>query len=169
MNKENMNLETGHPAIDKQHQHLAQLVESLDSVCEIRRKTGTACLKCVPDCSSLCSDRLANLISELLSFMLDHFMYEEKLMRLLPDTEECRNHVEGHMYAHAEISRLLSQLTANLARTDPMQSSLRLQNIVNGWLGQHAIRFDSPLSVSLEGAYDAEIDFDKELSRLLGG
>lgn len=168
MNKENMNLETGHPVIDKQHHHLSELVQRLDSVCEMRRQTGVACSACVSDCFSICSDRLANLISELLSFMLDHFVYEEKLMRLLPDTEECRNHIEGHMYAHAEVSCLLSQLTTSLAEADPMQSSIRLRNIINGWLGQHAIRYDTKLSISLEGVYDAEIDFDKELSRLLG-
>jgi len=164
-----MNLETGHPAIDKQHQHLAELVKSLDSVCETRQQTGAPCRNCVSEHTSVCSDRLANLISELLGFMLDHFMYEEKLMRLLPDTGECRTHIEGHMYAHAEISRLLSQLTTDLARTDPMKSSLRLQNILNGWLGQHAVGFDTKLSVSLGGTYDAELDYDQDLSRLLGG
>jgi len=36
-------------------------------------------------------------------------------------------------------------------------------------LGQHAVGFDTKLSVSLGGTYDAELDYDQDLSRLLGG
>ena len=100
--------------------------------------------------------------------MLEHFAYEERLMRLLPDTEECRTHIEQHQYAHAEISRLLSNLTAELDRGNPIQSAQHLQNILVSWLGKHAALQDLPLATSLDGAYDAEMNFDRKLSSLLG-
>jgi len=166
--EEDIELDTGHPGIDKQHEHLAQMVQNLGALCEQRRKTGQPCVSCKPECLSLCKDRLADLITDLLGFMFEHFVYEEKLMRLLPDTEECANHIDGHTKAHADISQQLSQLTANLDKIDPRQSSMRLQKIISGWLGQHSVRYDCTLSATLVDSYDTEVDYDKELSKLLG-
>jgi hemerythrin-like metal-binding protein len=164
-----MNLHTGHFAIDQQHDALAKMVEGLDTVCEKRRQTGEYCRQCSYEHQRVCSDRLSHLISDLLGFMLDHFVYEEKLMRLLPDTEECRKHIDSHHYAHAEISRLLSNLTAELDRENPSQSAIHLRHILMAWLGNHATTHDSSLAITLDGAYDVEIDFDRELTNLLRG
>lgn len=163
-----MNLKTGHPEIDRQHEKLVQLVEGLDSVCEMTRQTGQPCLQCAHEHHPVCNDRLAQLISDLLGFMLDHFAYEERLMRFLSDTEECRTHIEQHQYAHAEISRLLGNLTSELDRGNPKQSAQYLRNILVAWLGKHAVQHDIPLTISLEGAYDVEMDYDRQLTSLLG-
>lgn len=163
-----VSLHTGHAEIDRQHDSLSQQVNELNSVCEMQRQNGKPCLQCPKEHHLICKDRLAELISKLLGFMLDHFAYEERLMRLLPETDECRDHIEQHQYAHAEISRLLSDLTAKLDRGNPAQSALHLRNIIVAWLGRHGEKLDRPLAITLEGAYDAEIDLDRELSCLLG-
>lgn len=163
-----IDLHTGHPEIDRQHDRLTQLVDGLNLVCETKRETGGSCLHCPKEHHPVCNDRLAQLISDLLCFILEHFAYEEKLMRILPDTKECREHIEQHQYAHAEISRLLSNLTAELDRSNPIQSAQHLQNILVAWLGKHAAIQDVPLATALDEANNAEMDFDKKLSSLLG-
>lgn len=167
LDAELMDLQTGHSEIDSQHEHLAQLVKGLDQVCEAQIRTGGSCTVCSPDKHPNCNKRLAELIADLLAFMFDHFSYEEKLMRQLPDTEECRAHVEEHTFAHAEVSRLLCELTTRLDRTNPIQSSLQLQQILKAWLGKHSETHDRKLAISLSGAYEAEIELDIELSRML--
>lgn len=163
-----IDLTTGHPEIDHQHNKLGELVKALDAVCETQLKTGRSCLQCAQEHHSACNNRLAQLISDLLCFMLDHFAYEEKLMRFLPDTEECRKHIQQHQYAHAEISRLLSNLTAELDRENPQQAAQHLRNVLVAWLGKHGEHLDRPLVVSLDGAYEVELDYDKKLTNLLG-
>jgi hemerythrin-like metal-binding protein len=162
-----VDLATGHPEIDRQHEKLAQMIDGLETVCEAKRQTGEPCLQCRRHNMRICGDRIIQLISDLLVFMLDHFTYEEKLMRLLPDTEESRVHIEGHQFAHAEVSRLLSDLTADLDRENPRQTAIHLRNILNAWLGKHSTTYDATLAISLDGAYDVEMDYDRELTKLL--
>lgn len=157
----------GHPEIDKQHAQLQQIISGLEHVCAQQESTGTPCTRCSPLSFQTCNDRLARLISDLLGGMLDHFIYEEKLMRQLPDNAACRRHIDGHQQAHAEISRLLSELTLHLDRGNPRQSSLQLLHIANAWMGGHSEHYDSALAVSLDGAYGVEIGYDLELGRLL--
>lgn len=162
-----INLHTGNPAIDEQHDKLAQLANGLTEVCEMQRQTGQFCRQCHPEHQGVCAKRLSLLIGDLLGVMLDHFVYEEKLMRLLPDTAVCRDHIDSHQFAHAEISRLLSNLTAQMDRENPRQSAIHLGNILSAWLGNHAITHDSTLAITLMGAYEAEVDLDRELTKLL--
>lgn len=158
---------TGHPEIDKQHEELSQLIGGLESVCTLHEKTGESCQQCAQACQEACNDRLANLIADLLGFMVTHFAYEEKLMHHLPATAECIEHIAAHQLAHAEVSSRLSELTFKLDRDDPRQSSLRLQTIINGWIGGHSEAFDNALTETLEKAYAAEVNYDCELTKLL--
>lgn len=161
------NLKTGHEEIDRQHEQLNALAARLDAVCEVACAGGSVCGQCPAAHHRQCGDRLAELISQLLDFMVRHFAYEERLMRLLPDTAVCRQHVEMHQLAHAELSRLLSELTFELDRRDPGACATRLRNIVHGWMGGHTEQFDNFLVGTLEHAYDAEIQYDIELTHLL--
>lgn len=96
----------------------------------MQRQTGEFCQQCRPEHQRVCAKRLSLLIGDLLGVMLDHFVYKEKLMRLLPDTVVCRDHIDSHQFAHAEISRLLSNLTAQMDRENPRQSAIHLGNIL---------------------------------------
>lgn len=158
---------TGHPEIDRQHERLDRIIARLDIVCARSEGTTGGCLACPAESFLACNNRLADLIADLLGFMIEHFAYEEKLMRFLPDSDVCQRHIAAHQQAHGEISRLLSELTANLDRDNPRQSALHLQNIARAWMGGHARMFDSILANSLEGAYAVELDYDQELIRLL--
>lgn len=158
---------TGHSEIDRQHEKLARLCSGLGSICLQREVEGAACVRCPVAQQRDCTDRLVRLLSDLMAFMVEHFAYESTLMRLLPHTDECRRHIEGHQLAHAEVSERLSRLTERLDREDPKQLSLRLLKIINAWIGHHRDDFDVVLAGALANDYGAEIDYDQELSRLL--
>lgn len=162
-----MDLQTGHPEIDAQHQHLVALVDRLEGICQLVREQQERCSRCPASHVSACSARLEDLLADLLGFMFDHFSYEEKLMRLLPSTPDCVAHVEEHQYAHAEISRLLSELIVRLGRDEPKSAARQLKEILGLWLGGHHEAFDQKLAISLSGAYEAEIELDMALSKLL--
>lgn len=156
---------TGHPEIDAQHDRLLALTTKLGSVCAKPDQAGNPCAMCLEESRLECTNRLADLIGALLGFMMEHFSYEEALMRQLPPS--CRKHVEAHQLAHAEISHRLSDLTKGLDRDNPHHCSLSLQHIIEAWMGNHTIHLDGPLTAELKKAYVKEIGFDVELAGLL--
>lgn len=162
-------LVTGHPGIDAQHDRLLALTGKLGDICVTTEHHGSAspCATCVHRERSACAASVAELIGDLLGFMIEHASYEEGLMRRLPATPVCRQHVEAHTFAHAEISHRLSELTFGLDEANPHGCAHRLQNIVVAWLGSHAARLNRPHAAELEMAYVKEISLDVELAGLL--
>lgn len=162
-----MSEQTGHPEIDRQHDQLEAIIARLGEFCQDGQRGPDECPACPAEHRATCSNQLADLVGDLLGFMIEHFSYEEKLMRFLPDTPACREHVEAHQRAHGEISRLLSELTLRIDQENPRQTARHLQDILVAWMGGHTQIFDSVLAGTLEGAYSAEFDYDRELIRLL--
>ncbi|MDD5295391.1 MAG: hemerythrin domain-containing protein [Rhodocyclaceae bacterium] len=158
---------TGHPEIDSQHGRLSDLTGRLGSICVLGEARPGHCLRCSAETRSSCTNRLADLIGELLGFMVTHFAYEEGLMRQLPPTEAGRMHMEAHKLAHAEISQRLSELTLKLDEESPLECSDWLQKIIGSWMGDHAEHHDVGLASELAKAYETEICYDVELARLL--
>jgi hemerythrin-like metal-binding protein len=159
---------TGHHGIDAQHDELSTLIANLGAICQGSNNPDTSlCSACSPEHRSACTERLANLIAELLGFMVEHFAYEEKLMRLLPRTETCLHHIESHQMAHAEVSRQLSELAQQLDKENPRQCAQNLQHIVSAWMGAHSQGMDSVLASELQASYENEVHYDIELSKLL--
>lgn len=157
---------TGHTGIDAQHVRLALMVERLASICA-QGKTGNQCRQCPDEHQDHCGKGLAELLSDLIAFMLDHFIYEENLMLLLPDTEDASRHVMLHKHAHAEVSRHLSEVALNLQGKNPVDSALELQQVIGLWLGNHNQLFDTPLAAKLRLDHEAEVGYDRELVELL--
>jgi len=159
--------QTGHPGIDAQHQQLSLLVADLNDICADAERAVGDCPHCPEAYREICIDRLAGLIGELLGFMVEHFRYEENLMRLLPSTPEALRHIREHKRAHAEVSTQLSALTFSLDEGDPLACAHRLQKVVEHWLGAHGQSHDQRLVGALEAAFGHEVDYDLELVRLM--
>jgi len=158
---------TGHPAIDHQHQHLESLILKFSQLCLEPQTESCPKPGCTAEARHECMVTLDSLIGDLLCFLIDHFHYEEQLMRLLPDTPICRKHVEAHTFAHAELSARLSELTMQLDKENPYECARRLQDILTSWMGGHAEAFDIALANSLEEASNAELHYDIDLVELI--
>jgi hemerythrin-like metal-binding protein len=160
-------LKTGNHAIDEQHANLDKIVNGLEHVCADACDEGRDCSGCDQDNRCQCSLKLEDLLFDLLACMADHFTYEENLMRTLPPSPVRDRHIDAHTFAHAEISRLMSELTAKLDLQTPLKSARELQKIAAVWMGKHTDRFDSPLALAIEGAHDVELLYDIELGIML--
>ena len=159
---------TGHAEIDEQHAILYGVLEQLAPVCEGKRgNSQLTCRHCSAEQLQSCRENLSRLAGELSAFVVGHFAYEEKLMKLLPDIPHCSKHVEAHKLAHAEASALLSKLILQIAQGDPTEIGVQLHDVVVDWVGQHVSEFDEPLAVELEGISSPEIDLDRELVSML--
>ncbi len=161
-------LMTGHRQIDSQHLELEQLIQQLGTVCETQNKSGSSCSGCPVDCRIVCTSRLDGLLGDLLGFVVTHFSYEEKLMRQLPATQACRQHIDEHQLAHAEISSQLADLTRSLDSDDPKQRALRLQKVIGTWMGAHTCSLDVQLGGKLQDAIGTELGYDIKFAELLG-
>ena len=159
---------TGHQQIDSQHGELEQLIQQLATVCEVNNRSGSNCSECFPESRAACLGRLDKLLGDLIGFIVTHFSYEEKLMRQLPATPLCREHIERHKWAHAEVSNQLTALAINLNHDDPKLCALRLQSVVSAWMGAHMCNFDVRLADKLESVTETELAYDMKLAELLG-
>lgn len=82
----------------------------------------------------------------LLDFLSEHFSSEDNLMRQLPQTPECAQHMGEHKWAHAEIMDHLNGEIDKLDRENPKQSILSIQNIISASMSDHIANVDVKLS-----------------------
>ena len=103
---------TGHAEIDRQHAILHELAARFQGICP--NGGGRLCTLCVAGERRRCAQSLATVADGMLSLLAGHANYEEKLMGLLPDIPDCREHVRKHKEAHADFVLHLR----TLARSD---------------------------------------------------
>lgn len=136
-------LETGHPEIDREHAVLLALLKKLDHVCRLQ-KPGIECRGCSARQRGLCETSLVVVMGSILGFTVDHFAFEEKAMRALPDEEAGAAHMQAHIHDHERITRNLRALALSVGSRDLVQSAIEIQSVVRGWLGEHILNFDVP-------------------------
>jgi len=117
-------LETGHPAIDKDHHALVELLNRFDAESGADRIIATARL-----------DQLVIHASE-------HFSREEQLMATA-GYEQMARHQKEHRYLGEELNHRVQAVRAGTA--DPKQASLFLRD----WLLHHVACSDRQLAESL--------------------
>ena len=134
-------LVTGHKYIDFEHQLLLNCMASLRQVCS-GFPANEGCESCAASSRVACEGGLVSLLGDLLVFMMDHFQYEERLMRdsllMMVDRDLC----EAHMEDHAAISEKVQQI---IARLNPMRISLlirELDALLHGWVTHHIALHD---------------------------
>ena len=134
---------TGHHEIDHQHAELDRLIDQVLGFCERRQNGIPDCATCPLEEQTNCRHRAIAMTGALLKFMVGHFRYEDQLMRGLPDNAVCREHIQRHQRAHADISAWVTTLTTRLETSNPYAVGAELQRILTEWTGAHAIGMDS--------------------------
>lgn len=134
-------LNTGLGSIDFEHQVLLNSMTTLRQVCH-DFSTRHDCGGCAASNRARCEGNLVSLLGDLLTFIMDHFQTEEKLMRdslmVLVERDLC----EAHMEDHAAISGKVQQIVAAL---DPMHtpSLIReLDTLLHAWVTNHVTLHD---------------------------
>ena len=88
--------------------------------------------------------RLIALLGECMECMLDHFLWEEDLMRLLPAHPENGSHCYQHKKDHADISERLVQIISS--RLEITQTLEDLRHVLSSWLSEHELKHDIPFA-----------------------
>ena len=159
---------TGHAEIDQQHAILDSIIEEAGSYCiEAKKNPHASCETCASSVRPKCVAVLKASAKALRDFLVGHNTYEEKMMELLPTTQQCQRHVNEHKRAHAGIARELKGLTTLIAESNPKVAGNSLLKIAKDWLGNHATGLDQHLVQHLDNADPSEIDFDWELVAML--
>ena len=159
---------TGNAEIDQQHAILDALIDRIEFVCErLTEEPDPSCETCNAGRLGACRSALAGLGDEIISFLVGHATYEERLMELLPNIMRCQSHISGHKEAHADISDRLREVATRVGQEAPRAIGTQLHRIAKDWMGSHASQYDAPLAQQIEGLGPAEIEFDKELVAIL--
>jgi hemerythrin-like metal-binding protein len=156
---------TGHAEIDRQHAILHELAARFKNICP--GGNGRLCTLCVAGERRRCALSLEKVADTMLSLLAGHANYEEKLMGLLPDLPNCREHIRKHTEAHAEFVLHLRTLADRTDEEDPQSTSDRMHHVVTQWLGDHVSKFDEPLLAELGDQLPVETEFDEELVNIL--
>jgi hemerythrin-like metal-binding protein len=135
--------------IDREHNKLGELAVRLADICLVPRNTRNTCSICSPPMRSACANRIADVLSDLLGFMVGHFAFEEKLMKRLDRSSTVAESLEDHKLAHAQISHRLATLAETLDEEEPLHVASLLRHIVTTWMDGHARLFDERLIEAL--------------------
>ncbi len=142
-------IKTGHPEIDREHAVLLALLKKLTYICPLDGRA-TECRSCSSRQRQYCETSLVIVMGNVLGFTVDHFAFEEKAMRGMPDIPGAAAHMEVHLQDHERIVRDLRELALSIGFRDVFQSAIEMQAVVQSWLGRHILDFDVPF-VALSG------------------
>ena len=156
---------TGDAEIDEQHLILSEMIERLKEF-QAEINTCPRVRNCSPNrLTPTCRDhslRLKAFVGRISDFLAGHTAYEEKLMELLPRTEECLSHIEGHRNSHSQINTVMRRLLRHADRIKPSELCELLITISREWLLDHSGTYDCDLAQRLEaeephGGYDLQL------------
>lgn len=134
-------LDTGHRVLDAEHRQLLACMTATRQVCLDLRQFHS-CQGCMPARRQQCETALISVLGDLLSFILDHFMTEEQVMRdsllLVLDREVCEAHIEDHAAISSAVQRLVSVLDKRVT----VQLLRELDDLLGRWITHHVRMHD---------------------------
>jgi hemerythrin-like metal-binding protein len=133
--------ETTVPRMDEEHETLLILLKHAEAICVIAN--AEACTGCTLLDQDKCAAEAARVIEALISYMQEHFKYEEQQM----DWCVPQDHIVAHREAHDEIAAQVRDTLAH-CRTDgnPGRSARALVSVLSNWLAEHTERHDVVLA-----------------------
>jgi DNA-binding CsgD family transcriptional regulator/hemerythrin len=157
---------TGDAEIDEQHSILSEMIERLQEFQDQIKNTCPRPHNCSPNrLNKVCSDHSSQLKAfavRIAEFLNGHTAYEEKLMELLPRSEPCLAHIDGHKKSHNHINAVMRRLIKHAERSNPRELCDLLIMVSREWLLDHTATYDSDLAQKLEieepcGGYDKQL------------
>ena len=113
----------GHPEIDAQHDDILAKLASLETLSRSQN----------PD-----AETLSNAYCDVFCALIEHFIYEERMLALMPPSRQTLLHIEEH----ASLSGRLRELIVQAENADPAKSCQMLHDLLADWLQNHLSGFD---------------------------
>lgn len=137
-------LSTGNAIVDEEHRHLIETIDRLQSICG-EFQTRESCQGCSTEKISRCEAAMLDCVSDLLSFMVEHFRAEETLMKDLGIRQKHHERYLIHAEDHANLADRVALLTHP---SDPMQTVKSIADsvaVISRWLEHHIANHDVPM------------------------
>lgn len=138
-------LNTGHGALDFEHQQLLAIIALVRSLCE-GFESRVDCTSCSLSNRLQCESSLVGILGDLLAFVLEHFQREERIMRDSFLINIDRAMCEAHMEDHADISLKIQQIVAALDPNRNVVMIRELDALLVRWIDHHIVMHDRLLA-----------------------
>lgn len=137
-------LETGIPIIDAEHQRLRELIGQLQGICDSYCDK-FSCSGCGDDRILSCEQQLIACLTEILGFMVDHFSHEERLLKSRHMTQAEKDLFAVHVEDHVQLIENVVAITTleDLQRT--VRRIAETAAILDRWITEHIRRYDVPM------------------------
>ena len=113
----------GHPEIDAQHDDILAKLAALETLSR---------------CPTPDAEALSNAYCDVFCALIEHFIYEERILALMPPSRQTLLHIEDH----ASLSGRLRELIVQAESADPALSCKLLHDLLAQWLQTHLSGFD---------------------------
>lgn len=127
--------------IDREHEMLQTFLDELEKLmpCPISKLD---CKICPQTTIATCVEQFERYCEHLLTYMQDHFRYEENKMHLLEEDQHfLRDAFESHREAHGDLIQVLSETIS--MDCNPASGRRSLLSIIDIWLEDHLNTHDA--------------------------
>lgn len=128
--------------LERQREAVDRFVERASIFC---RWPGFAACRCSTAEQRACSAAFDKMLSDALIFLVEHFWYQESLMKTHSTDGQWRDLVDRHLEAHAELSGELAAIVSNLPGHGLKASLSRFLRLLGPDLDDHRRLHDEPL------------------------
>lgn len=139
--------------LERQHGAVDRLVERADALCQW---PDSAECPCSAADRQACAAAFDDILSDALIFLVEHFCYEEGLMKLFSADPLSRDHIERHKEAHGYLSAELTAIVMNLRFCALKASLQRFGRLFGTYIDDHHRCDDVTLNEWLAGKVPAK-------------
>jgi hemerythrin-like metal-binding protein len=137
--------------INEEHRLLRQKLSAVSELCPDAQNRND-CARCTLRSPKHCSSVMADIVEDLMSYMVAHFRSEERLMRNTGLYHSARNICEQHMQDHGDLSDTALKLLTKLNNgTLPVQIA-GMSGLLEQWLENHISEHDNKMLELLDKA-----------------
>jgi hemerythrin len=139
--------------IDRDHAQLATMLARITASCHISTPSERRCAHCPLDVKETCQNMLIEVAMEFMTFLIDHQRCEDELMAKLPRTKIHQTHCVSHRESHFDFCTRYNRTVLHFHVREQSENIHTLESLITNWIRQHALDFDSRLSLLIEEAH----------------
>ncbi len=136
--------------IDEEHRLLLHKLADVEAVCPELDVQGD-CTACTVGEPEACIDRVTDVLLDLLAYFVEHFRYEESLMKQFGLDAVAKESCDRHREDHGQIAEGFARIIADLNPTTVRPQISNLIALLRRWLDNHISSHDLRLKELLAG------------------
>lgn len=142
-------IDTGIPEIDYEIVYAGRTMDRVRSLCadfDIRMDAGIC-----PEVTPACAQELQDVLSDLMQYLVEHFVTEERLMKDVAFPHREPDLYGRHVEDHANIMEEAARLIVELERLPTVATLRGLYRLMESWTLRHISEFDLTFAAAGHG------------------